>query len=347
MDLLTLIVFGAAVGEYLLGKKVGYRGAFWGAIVSLIPELDRLAVFFGGEVAGLVLRQTVTHSLLIAVLLAPVMGHAINRLYRGQYAQARDWAWLVWWVWVVHLMLDACTVWGPQLLYPMSTYRLSLGILSALDPLLITPVLIWLLIALRAAQTSANRRLWNGIGLVLAGAYFALSLANRAAAESIFKAALHNTGRSTQRYIVAPTPSNTLYWYVVAEGPDQYEVGYYSILADERNINFTRIPRRYGLPDSIPAPDGLDQLIQRGYSTLDYQGDTLYWHDQLYGLLPGQAGPPAPTPWLMSLRWTRTDTVWEAPSRLEAPHWLASPDMRPFMWDRILGRPQGRSSVTR
>ena len=42
MDSLTQIVLGAAVGEAVLGKKIGTRAMLWGAIAGTIPDLDVL-----------------------------------------------------------------------------------------------------------------------------------------------------------------------------------------------------------------------------------------------------------------------------------------------------------------
>ena len=46
MDSLTQIVLGAAVGEAVLGKKIGSRAMLWGAIAGTIPDLDVFLRFF-------------------------------------------------------------------------------------------------------------------------------------------------------------------------------------------------------------------------------------------------------------------------------------------------------------
>jgi len=43
MDSLTQIVLGAAVGEAVLGKKVGNKAMLYGAIAGTIPDLDVVA----------------------------------------------------------------------------------------------------------------------------------------------------------------------------------------------------------------------------------------------------------------------------------------------------------------
>lgn len=46
MDSLTQIVLGAAVGEAVLGKKVGNKAMLYGAIAGTIPDLDTFASYF-------------------------------------------------------------------------------------------------------------------------------------------------------------------------------------------------------------------------------------------------------------------------------------------------------------
>ena len=46
MDSLTQIVLGAAVGEVVLGKKVGNKAMLYGAIAGTIPDLDVLTRYF-------------------------------------------------------------------------------------------------------------------------------------------------------------------------------------------------------------------------------------------------------------------------------------------------------------
>ena len=46
MDSITQIVLGAAVGQAVMGKKLGNRAMMWGAIGGTIPDLDVVANFF-------------------------------------------------------------------------------------------------------------------------------------------------------------------------------------------------------------------------------------------------------------------------------------------------------------
>ncbi|MBC6993767.1 metal-dependent hydrolase [Neolewinella lacunae] len=84
MDSLTQIILGAAVGEATLGRKVGNRAMLWGGIAGTLPDLDVLANAVSDPMSALAYHRAFTHSLLFAVLAAPLLGLAIHRLYGGK-----------------------------------------------------------------------------------------------------------------------------------------------------------------------------------------------------------------------------------------------------------------------
>ena len=50
MDSLTHIVAGAAIGEALLGKKIGKKAMLWGAIAGSAPDIDAVTNFFVSDI---------------------------------------------------------------------------------------------------------------------------------------------------------------------------------------------------------------------------------------------------------------------------------------------------------
>ena len=46
MDSVTQIVLGAAVGQAVLGSKVGNKALLYGAVAGTIPDLDVVSSFF-------------------------------------------------------------------------------------------------------------------------------------------------------------------------------------------------------------------------------------------------------------------------------------------------------------
>jgi inner membrane protein len=79
MDSLTQIVLGAAVGELVLGRKVGNKAILWGAIAGTIPDLDVLNRYFLDDLRANELHRGITHSVLFSLAMAPLLGHWLKR----------------------------------------------------------------------------------------------------------------------------------------------------------------------------------------------------------------------------------------------------------------------------
>ena len=77
MDSLTQIILGAAVGEAVLGKKIGNKAMLYGAIAGTIPDLDVLSTFFTDKVTALEIHRGFTHSILFSALFAPILAFIV------------------------------------------------------------------------------------------------------------------------------------------------------------------------------------------------------------------------------------------------------------------------------
>jgi inner membrane protein len=99
MDSLTQITLGAAVGEVVLGKKVGNRAMLWGAIAGTLPDLDVVANVVSDEISALAFHRAITHSALFAVAAPLALGWLTHRLYlkreeRGKFRYDLTKVWL-------------------------------------------------------------------------------------------------------------------------------------------------------------------------------------------------------------------------------------------------------------
>ena len=85
MDSLSQIVLGAAVGEAVLGKKLGNRAMVWGAVAGTLPDMDVLGQFFLNELDNLAFHRGISHSLTATVLGSLFFGWATDWLYRSSH----------------------------------------------------------------------------------------------------------------------------------------------------------------------------------------------------------------------------------------------------------------------
>ncbi|MFT4567051.1 MAG: inner membrane protein [Saprospiraceae bacterium] len=85
MDSLTQIILGAAVGEIVLGKKIGNRALVWGAVGGTIPDLDVIGGMFLSPIAELAAHRGFSHSIVFAIIGAFVFGYGIQAIYESRY----------------------------------------------------------------------------------------------------------------------------------------------------------------------------------------------------------------------------------------------------------------------
>lgn len=85
MDSLSQIVLGAAVGEAVLGRRIGNRAMIWGAVAGTIPDMDVLGQYFLSELDNLAFHRGISHSLVFCLVGAWVFGWVTDRLYGSRH----------------------------------------------------------------------------------------------------------------------------------------------------------------------------------------------------------------------------------------------------------------------
>lgn len=81
LDSITQIVLGAAVGEVVLGKKIGNRAMFWGAVAGTIPDLDIFANLVTDDMGSLAFHRAITHSITFAIIVPFMLGWLVHHIY--------------------------------------------------------------------------------------------------------------------------------------------------------------------------------------------------------------------------------------------------------------------------
>ena len=115
MDSITQIVLGAACGEAVLGKKIGNKALFFGAIGGTLPDLD---VFVGdwlydSEIQSMAYHRGFMHSIFFAILGSLILGFLqywiYNRGKRIGKIRRQEWIQLFFWSLLTHSILDCFT----------------------------------------------------------------------------------------------------------------------------------------------------------------------------------------------------------------------------------------------
>ncbi len=283
MDSLTQIVLGAAVGEVVLGKKVGNKAMLYGAIAGTIPDLDVLASHFTDTATALSIHRGFTHSIIFSVLFAPVFGWLVSRY--ESYKSFKGWSLLFFWAFVTHPILDAHTTWGTQLFWPFDL-RLAFKTIFVIDPLYTLPFLVFLILAMRQKRTTAKRARLNKIGLMVSSTYLALTFILKWAAFTQFKEALERQQIAYTQIDTRPAPLNTILWSANVETEDAYLLGNYSFF-DTQPISFVSYPKNHNLLGALAKNEKVQRMIaiSEGWYTINKEKNTLYFNDLRFGLL--------------------------------------------------------------
>jgi len=292
MDSLTQIILGAAVGEAVLGKKVGNKAMLYGAIAGTIPDLDIFASYFTDTVTALEIHRGFTHSIFFSVLFAPIFGWLISKIERKSIASWKDWSLLMFWGLFTHPVLDSFTTWGTQLFWPFEI-RLAFKNIFVIDPLYTLPFLFFLILAMRAERGSPRRRKMNNLGLIVSSLYMLISIGLKAVTYSKFEDALKKQNISYLQIQTKPAPFNTILWTANVELEDAYLIGNYSLF-DTKPILFKLYPKNHELLGALKSEDKVERLIaiSNGWYTIMQKNDQLYLNNLQFGVLDNNSEIP-------------------------------------------------------
>ncbi|WP_266205539.1 metal-dependent hydrolase [Pontibacter kalidii] len=290
MDSLTQIVLGAAVGEAVAGKKLGNKALLWGAVAGTIPDLDVLLNPWLDTVQQLTFHRSLTHSFLFAVVMSPLLGWLLHRLYKNNPATLRDWSLLFFLGFVTHSLLDSCTTWGTQLFWPFTNYGVAFYNIFVVDPLYTLPFLVFVAAAAFYHRLSSTRRYLNYAGLMISTAYLLWSFVAKSMANGVFEQSMTRQGIDHTSYISKPTPMNTVFWSVTAAGEEGFYNGFYSLMDADQQVKYDFEPQQAELLAPYRGHPKLERLLQitKGYYTVTQdRAGALLINDLRFGKFDG------------------------------------------------------------
>lgn len=267
MDSLTQAALGAAMGELVLGKKLGWRGAAWGAFFGTLPDLDVIALPFLGPAEGIRWHRGLSHSILMMVVAALLLARPLARFHREQGVQAREMGWMVFWAWSTHVLIDCLTTYGTQIFEPFSNTRVAANLVFIVDPLVTLPLLVGLIWALRTDERQfARRRILVTRGIGLSCLYLGFALVMKFQAEGQMRQDLGKFHPEGHLVAVAPTSFNTILWRGLIETGQGYYLTYWTPF-DSEGASYDFIPKTREIAKDFEGEDALEALkwFSRGH----------------------------------------------------------------------------------
>jgi inner membrane protein len=238
MDSLTQVALGGAVGYAVLGSKVGRKAILWGAALGTLPDLD-VFLPYAGEVEAFTYHRGFSHSLFVHLLISPIITWLILRIHTQTQQYRKEWFYLVFLCLSTHALLDSFTVYGTQLMWPLTEYPFGISNLFIIDPLYTLPLLIGLGFTLVPKIKPSTAKRMNTIGIVISSIYIAWSLGVKVLIDRKVESAFQQRNIDAIQYVSTPAPFSTLLWRIVVMTNNQYYEGYASVFDEPEDISLT------------------------------------------------------------------------------------------------------------
>jgi inner membrane protein len=301
VDSLTQATLGAAIGEAVLGKKLGNRAVAWGLLFGTLPDLDVFVPFLS-NVQELTLHRGASHSLLLMVIVSFALAKPLAKLWKKEKISPARAGWFVFLVWSTHVLIDCFTVYGTSVLWPFSETRIAFNNLFIIDPLYTLPLLICLvwLCFYRTKKLQKKRTRLLKWGLGLSTGYLALTFGLKAIASAAFDADLARREITYERRMEAPSAFNTLLWRSVVDRGGELWVGYRSVFeSPSAPIRWTIYPRR---AESLAGME------------TEREVETVKWFSRGWWI----ARPHAEGVWIADMRFGETRTYGDKPGMVDS-----------------------------
>jgi inner membrane protein len=252
MDSLTQFVLGASFAAAVVPARHARRAMLYGAALGTLPDLDTF-VPFSDPLDSLILHRSASHSLLVLPLLALLLYWIAQRFD----TQLRDlpgrWRWAFVLALVTHPLLDSLTIYGTQLLWPLTNYPFGTGSVFIVDPMVTVPLLIafvWVLLKPAISQRA------HALALGAAIAYLGLGFATQQIVQSRIDADASTEGKAK---VVSAAPLTVLLQRAVVRDENSYREAYVSIFDGNTPIVWSSFASDY----AALAPLQHDRNVQR------------------------------------------------------------------------------------
>lgn len=249
MDTITQAALGAAMGEAVLGKRLGNRALAWGAFFGIAPDLDVVLNPLLDTAGDLWWHRGPSHSLIVMVLMSLALARPLVHLWKREKVTRARAGTFVFLVWSTHVLIDCFNAYGTSVLWPFAERRVSFNQMFVIDPLYTLPLLVCLvwLAFLRKPKQRAKRVRLLAWGLGISSGYVLVALGLKFRVSAGFEADLAARGVAYERRMEAPTPFNTLLWRAVVDRGDELWVGYRTVFEDKsKPVRWTIYPRGAG-----------------------------------------------------------------------------------------------------
>ncbi len=223
MDPITQGVLGGVAAQQVSQKKQKLAAGVVGWLAGMAADLDVLISSDSDPLLFLEYHRHFTHALVfipIGALVCALFFHFVfKRWFKRIELSFRETYLFSFAGYATHALLDACTTYGTQLLWPFSDARIAWNTVSVVDPLFTLPLLFLLVVSVVKRSQA-----WAGASAAYVVLYFSLGLLQNQSAESLAFSLAEQRGHTPVQLGVKPSFANILVWKSVYEFEGFYYV---------------------------------------------------------------------------------------------------------------------------
>ena len=272
------------MGVLVSRGKQPRKAIVYGAILATLPDLDVLQPF-DNDLEATTKHRTWSHSWLAHLLVSPLLG--IILYYFNRYWTCFTWIVLVFLVLTSHAALDALTIYGTGLFWPIETKPVIGGSVFIIDPLFTLPLLVATVLVLRRP---AHPRLLRSaaLGIGLSSLYLGWGVVAQNHVEKLAVQSMAAQGENWLKMVATPTPFNSVLWRVLVLQDDHFYEGFYSFTDSAKNIELHRYPRNLHLIDQLSDRSHINSFanFNHGYFSLSSLHNQIIANDLRMGAEP-------------------------------------------------------------
>jgi inner membrane protein len=322
MDSVTQILLGASCAAAVVPAPHRRFALALGAALGTLPDLDVLPLALVDDpIAKMTWHRSVSHSLLVLLPFGVLLWLAMRRWSTRVRERPRAWLVAILLALGTHPLLDAHTVYGTQLWWPLPVAPTMWSTLFIIDPLYTVPLLVGVVsAALLSKRVRLGRQVLLG-GLILSTAYVGWSWIAKWQVESRLMPVLAADGLDDAPRFSVPTPFNTWAWRVVAMSDTGYTEYYATPFGGEPAHRVVPVVADRGLMqrvDEVSGPAARLAWFAHGFVATSREGDDIVVTDLRMGAHPD---------YIFRFRVAHGD----APMAV-APEQLPAPEVR---WERV------------
>ncbi len=236
MDSVSQIVLGASVAGICAPAAHRHKALLVGGVLGTLPDFDVL-IDYGDPVSNFTYHRGFSHSLFVLFPFSLLLCLALKRWWGPVRDAPWRWSAAIMLTLNTHPLLDGHTVYGTQLLWPMTNPPVMWSTLFIIDPAYTLPLLFGVVVAAVSRNVRAST-IGLAAGLVFSTAYVGWSWVAKSLVDREVVAALKPMNLEDARRFSVPTPFNTLLWRVVVMTDDGYLEGFHSFFADDGSMRF-------------------------------------------------------------------------------------------------------------